>query len=100
MQYTQELSGDSALMSLSGKFMFADHGAFNEILSLIKGGTVKAVTLDLDQVEFIDSAALGMFLIAREESQKNNINLTLRSPQGQVAQMFKVSKFDTLFTIR
>ena len=68
--------------------------------TVIKNDAIKTLTLDVNGIEFIDSAALGMFLIAREEAEKRQIKIILKNPQGQLAQMFKVSKFDTLFTIQ
>jgi stage II sporulation protein AA (anti-sigma F factor antagonist) len=49
--------------------------------------------LDLHGLEFIDSAGLGMFLIARETAEKKVLQLRLRRPQGQVQQMLQVTKF-------
>jgi anti-anti-sigma factor len=57
------------------------------------------IVIDLAKVEFIDSAGLGMLLIARDEASKASRQLTLRGPQGQVKRMFAVTRFETLFAI-
>jgi anti-anti-sigma factor len=58
------------------------------------------MVIDLSKLEFIDSAGLGMLLIARDEAKKAGRNLTLRGPQGQVKRTFSATKFDTLLTIK
>jgi HptB-dependent secretion and biofilm anti anti-sigma factor len=50
-------------------------------------------------VQEVDSAGLGMLLLARDEAKKNNRELILKGPCGQVKRMFGVTKFDTLFSI-
>jgi anti-anti-sigma factor len=99
MEFRHTTTGNSCVVSLTGKFTFTDHSIFKNIIDIIKGGQVKALTLDLSALDFIDSAALGMLLIARDESNKNGVTLTLSKPAGHIQKMFKVSKFDTLFTI-
>jgi len=99
MEYTESKSGDSCEVKMKGKFTFSDHEKFREIISIIKNGGVSGVSIDVSGIEFVDSAALGMLLIAREEAEKGGINLVLRNPNGQISKMFKVSKFDSLFNI-
>jgi len=55
--------------------------------------------VDLADVEFIDSAGLGMLLLARDEISKKSSSLTLKSPQGQVQRMFSVARFEQMFDI-
>lgn len=100
MDYTHNLSGDMLSLAMRGKFTFTDHEKFRSIIDLIRNSPLKTVAFDFAGVDFIDSAALGMLLIAREEAAKKSINLILANPNGQIAKMFKVSKFDSLFTLR
>jgi HptB-dependent secretion and biofilm anti anti-sigma factor len=94
-----EFDGDNARVSISGEFTFIDHLAFREIANRLFETGDKPVVIDLSQLQFIDSAGLGMLLIARDEAKKANRGLTLRGPQGQVERMFAVTKFNTLFTV-
>lgn len=90
---------DAGQISVSGEFTFTDHGAFKEMMDEIISTRQLAVVIDLARLEFIDSAGLGMLLLARDEARKNDRKLILRSPSGQVKRMFGVTKFDTLFTV-
>lgn len=52
------------------------------------------------QVDFVDSAALGMLLLARDEAQKHDKKLIISGIQGQVKKMFTVARFDSLFSLQ
>lgn len=99
MNIKKTLNKDICTFSLSGKFTFSDHQTFRAIIEAIKAGEAPNFTIDLSSLEFVDSAALGMFLVAREEAKKKNINLTLAGPTGHVQKMFTLSNFSSLFNI-
>jgi len=99
MNISQNLLGTTVEFLLSGKFTFSDHDSFRTIIEKIKDSNTKSVIIDFSGVDFIDSAALGMLLIAREEGDKYAVQISLRGAQGQIEKMFKVSKFDSLFTL-
>ena len=86
--------------SLTGKFTFSDHQNFRTVIETIKSDGVEVVELDLGGLEYLDSAALGMFLVAKQETEKNNCRLYLSNPVGHVKNMFELSNFNTLFEIR
>jgi HptB-dependent secretion and biofilm anti anti-sigma factor len=86
-------------ISMSGEFTFSDHGPFKEIVNEIAATKGRPIVIDLSKLDFIDSAGLGMLLLARDEAKKIERKLILRHPVGQVKRMFGVTKFDTLFTV-
>jgi anti-anti-sigma factor len=94
-----EFNGTDACVSIAGEFTFADHAAFLTVSNRLFGTSDRSIVIDLSALEFIDSAGLGMLLIARDEAGKANRELVLRGPRGQVRRMFTVTKFNTLFTV-
>lgn len=92
-------SGSSCLVELSGHFTFSDHTAFKEVRNICTDDNYDSVIIDFSSIEFMDSSALGMLMIAREEAEKHKKSLLLRKPVGQVEKMFRVSKFESLFNI-
>jgi anti-anti-sigma factor len=94
-----QFDGDDTCVRISGEFTFTDHSAFKSMMSRLFNGRGSAVTIDLAKLEFIDSAGLGMLLLARDEAKKAERALVLRGPIGQVKRMFGVTKFDTLFAV-
>jgi anti-anti-sigma factor len=85
---------------LSGRFTFADNKKFNQIIELLGDGELKSITLDFADLEFIDSAGLGMLLLLRDECENRKISILLQQARGQVEQVFLLSRFDQLFTIK
>ncbi len=99
MEYTKNIDGDSCRIKLKGKFTFADHKEFKKVFSSISEKTFKQLTLDISEVEYIDSAALGLLLLTKEEAEKNSVSLTIYKPHQQVQKMFKISRFYELFNV-
>jgi HptB-dependent secretion and biofilm anti anti-sigma factor len=91
--------GNSACVEMTGDLTFTDHAAFKTMTDRLFGGADQFVTMDLTKLEFIDSAGLGMLLLARDAADKAGRKLVLRSPAGQVKRMFGLTKFDTLFAV-
>ena len=99
MNYTEERSPGGTVVSLRGSFTFQDHHSFRAMLDALNAAGGERKLLDLSQVEFIDSAALGMLLIAADEIDRKHGKLVLRNPSAPLAKLFELSAMDTLFTI-
>ncbi|WP_404425916.1 STAS domain-containing protein [Thalassospira australica] len=99
MNYTTEQSGDTIKVELNGRFTFGDHSGFRKLIDEIRSQSAEVQILDLSGVEFIDSAGLGMLLLARDEGEKARATVILKGAQGQVKRMLEVARFDTLFKL-
>ena len=86
-------------LTLSGKFTFSDHTEFRSVLDTIAEDEVQKIVLHMAGVEFVDSAALGMLLLARDVAEKHHKHITIEGPTGQVKKMFEMARFSTLFTM-
>lgn len=99
MEYRQSNNNKHYDFILSGKFTFSDHEKFRDIIEIIQSGKAKSVAMDFKDVDFIDSAALGMLLVAREEGEKASASIVLQNTEN-IDKMLKISKFDTLFVTK
>jgi anti-anti-sigma factor len=99
MNFTQETGSDGVVLSLRGPFTFKDHHAFRAALDALRASSGRHHVFDLSGLEFLDSAALGMLLIADDEAKTAGWKLTLRRPSVQVARLMHLAAMDTLFTI-
>lgn len=61
---------------------------------------VKCVLVDLQQVQYIDSAALGILLLLRDKAKPLNIKIELANLQGTVKDVLEIANFHKIFTIR
>ncbi len=82
---------------ISGSFTFRDHDTFFEVVSMIKTGYEKRVVLNMSECEFLDSAALGMLVIAHDEAVAKKVNLVIKGVQGKVKDVLYAARFDTLY---
>ena len=99
MQYTQQISEGVCTIVLEGQFTFSDNLVFRAITEEIAKHSVSQVIIDVSTLEYVDSAALGMFLLLRDFAQKRHITLILKGAEGQVKKVFDVSRFDQLFKL-
>ncbi|MEB3210715.1 MAG: STAS domain-containing protein [Leptolyngbyaceae bacterium] len=97
MEMSHTVSDGTCNVTLRGKFTFNDHPEFRGLLTQIEEGNATRFVLNLSQVEFIDSAALGMLLLALDATEKHQKKLLLRGAEGQVRKMFEMANFHTLF---
>ena len=89
---------DGKEVVISGAFTFRDHDTFFEIISLIKTAQDKKIIFNLTDCDFIDSAALGMFVIAHDEASSKSVDLIIKGVQGKVKDVMFAARFDSLYS--
>ncbi len=99
MEVTCNNLTDRYEVGLSGRLVFSENRAFRSVVEDLGDHHGKALVFNLSELEFIDSAGLGMLLIAKEEAERLSMPLTLRGAQGQVREMFEISCFNSILTI-
>ena len=92
-------SNDKFEAEISDKLTSSDLSSFRELLSEIKQSTCKAIVLDLGNLDWIDSAGLGMLILAKELAQKEEMELVVRSPRGHVKSLLELGRFEKIFNI-
>jgi anti-anti-sigma factor len=99
MRLETSLSKDSFEAGISDKLTSADLSKFRALLSEIKKSARKVIVIDLANLDWIDSAGLGMLILAKELAEKDNLELVLRSPKGHVKSLLELGRFEKIFTI-
>lgn len=99
MEFTQHTGNGLFNITLTGSFTFNDHDKFRSILETIGQPGIQRVSFNMAQVEFVDSAALGMLMLARDEANKHERTLVISGATGQVKKMFELTRFERLFTL-
>lgn len=99
MEHRIECSADERVIRISGRLTFNDHAAFSErIISTLEDGKTRNI-VDLSGLEFIDSAGIGMLLIAADHVAKLGGKLAIRGARGQVGRVFEVARLSQMLTI-
>lgn len=90
----------TAQLSLRGRFDFHCHREFRSACegALARQG-VGTLEIDLGEVEYLDSSALGMLLLARERAGAAGRPVRLANCRGSVAEVLRIANFQKLFDI-
>ena len=96
MNYKTIDTKDGKEVAISDSFTFRDHDTFFEIVSLIKSGQDKKIVFNMSECDFIDSAALGMFVIAHDEASSKGVTLSIKGVKGKVKDVMYAARFDSL----
>lgn len=95
-----DTSGETGRISISGAFDFNCSREFREACGkVLATRNVRHVEVELAKSDYIDSSALGMLLLLREESAAAAKTLKLVHCGETVRQVLQVAHFETLFNI-
>ncbi|WP_028453449.1 STAS domain-containing protein [Chitinilyticum aquatile] len=99
MQATMQQDGNKAVITLRGSFTFEVHREFKQVTnSALERNDITAIDLDLGEVDYMDSAALGMLLLLNERC--NGRKITLLNCKGTVRSVLDIANFSKIFEIR
>ena len=100
MQTNVSIKDGDALVKLSGRFDFNAHRDFRAAYEPLMSDTqLKALTIDLGGVDYLDSSALGMLLMVRDKAGVASKKLRLANARGGVKQVLDIANFGKLFEI-
>lgn len=89
-----------AVISIDGRFDFSRHREFRGICDQTLGAAgVREVEVDFARVSYIDSSALGMLLLLRDNARLANKTVRLVNCRGSVRQILDIANFAKLFPI-
>ncbi len=101
MQITSTLEGGRSALSLSGRFDFHSHREFRIAYEdALEESGVTEIEIDFNQVDYLDSSALGMLLLLREKATAMGKNVVLSGLKGTVKQVLDIANFGKLFAIK
>jgi len=96
MEYKIETNDKDARVVFSGDITFSENVSFRQLLKDLSEKNISSCVFDLSSVGMVDSAGLGMFLIAKEQADTSNWKLSVTGAQGHVASMLKLTKLSDL----
>lgn len=99
MELKTECDGAQYTAHISGQLKYSDNVAFRTLVEDMTASKATRCIFDVQGLTAIDSAGLGMLVIASDASKKHGWSLTLAGAQGQVRKVLELSRFDQLMTI-
>jgi HptB-dependent secretion and biofilm anti anti-sigma factor len=94
------VSDSQAVLRLGGRFDFKAHREFRDAVdSLLGQAGERNLQVDLGEVTYLDSSALGMLLMLRDKAKASNKDVALIGVKGSVRQVLDIANFSKLFAI-
>lgn len=93
--------GSKAIISVSGRFVFAAHAEFRQCAQQVLGmPDIEEIEIDLGSAEYLDSAGLGMLLLLQERAPgARKAFRQISGSQGRVRAVLEMCNFNQLFTL-
>ncbi|MEY2632523.1 MAG: hypothetical protein RIR00_1177 [Pseudomonadota bacterium] len=100
MQVSLKRDQSRAIVKLAGRFDFNTHREFRaEYEPCLGDGVIREVVVDLSDVDYLDSSALGMLLMLRDKANTAGKSVALIGVKGSVKQVLDIANFAKLFSI-
>lgn len=98
MNVTQEKNRETVILHMDGRFDFGARKTFKGALDEAINERMPIV-LDLGQVSFVDSSALGLLVIAHQNLKNKKIPFSLVNPQTYVRQVLDLANVAKMIPI-
>jgi len=98
MDVTQEQGAGSVIIHMSGRFDFGSRKNFKDAMDQASKEGMPVI-LDMGQVSFVDSSALGLLVIAHQNFKSKNILFCLVNPQTYVRQVLDLANIAKMIPI-
>ena len=90
-----------ARLELRGRFDYTSHRSFRQACeTAFSAAGVSEMLIDMQEVEYLDSSALGMLLLLRDKCKAASRPLSLVNCGDTVRDVLKVANFDKLFILQ
>jgi stage II sporulation protein AA (anti-sigma F factor antagonist) len=91
MTITEEIHDQTATLKLEGGFTYTQRKLFQDALRNLSSKNIEHIIIDLAQVAFLDSAALGLLMITHRQLLADKRKLSLAHPQSTVRQIIELA---------
>ena len=91
MTITKEIDNRTVTLKLEGNFTYTQRKSFQEMLKAVSIDPLEHIIIDLSQVPFLDSAALGLLMISHRQLLAEKRRLSLAYPQPTVRQIIELA---------
>lgn len=99
MNYTMNIAGSTANIKASGALTFDDHNTIKRLIEEVGDHSVNAVVIDMQDIPAIDSAGIGLLLLAHDKLQQKGQELTLSKPQAAARKIIELGKVHDLVKV-
>ncbi len=100
MALDTKLDADSKTLTInvSGRFDFGIHQEFRKATEQATAA-VSTIIVNMAQVSYLDSSALGMLLVLRDKVGESKSAVRIKGANPEVKKILAIANFDKLFTL-
>lgn len=91
------VTNERTTLRLTGRFDFQSHKDFRAAIDKALTDQARELQVDLGAVDYLDSSALGMLLMAQDKAKKAGKTVSLCNCRGSVKQVLEIANFNKLF---
>ena len=99
VQYRKEQERHFARLVLTGRFTGQDADPVRQAIADVKSGPERRYLLDLTELEFIDSAGIGLMLVMNGEAASAGKALSLLCVAGQVRKVVDLTRIAMIIPV-
>ena len=96
---TATSDGKVVTICVSGQFNFSEYRNFRDAYQRSLTTGASNYVIDLNGTEYMDSSALGMLLVLREQVGAENADIRIINCNAEIRKVFSIAHFDRLFRI-
>jgi anti-anti-sigma factor len=90
-----------ARIRLTGRFDFSGHRGFKHCYeAALREPAVSQIDVDMEDVDYLDSSALGMLLLLKDRADARALPVSLLNCGGMVKEILDVANFALMFPMR
>lgn len=99
MQLKERKEQGATILDFEGRFDFSARREFKEAIEQIQERGEQQIILNLEGVSFIDSSALGMLVVAHQNSKLKQGHICLVNPQTYVRQILDLANVPKMIPV-
>jgi anti-anti-sigma factor len=99
MELTERQEGSATVLEINGRFDFAARREFKEAMDRLQQAGCRHVILNIEQVSFVDSSALGLLVVAHQNLKLKEGRISLVNPQSYVRQILDLANVPRMIPV-
>lgn len=99
MQITEHVRAGVLVLTVTGRLNFYSRKTFQAVMRHAEKSTTNHVIVNLQDVESLDTVAIGMLVLSQTRLSLKGIEMSLVEPQGSAREMFDVANIPNLIPV-
>lgn len=99
MRVSVQSTTQNVTLRLNGRFDFEARRDFDQAVQQALADANRQVVVNLGEVDYMDSSALGMLLVLRDKASAVGKQVALSEMRGMVRKIIEVANFHKLFEL-